>query len=87
MHYASRISWQEVEAAIEVADPELSILVFGECRNISIGQNGGARLQNLFPAESLRRQIEHAAPRQDVNIAISSEKLLYFGELRWSLAH
>src|SRR6266852_648254 len=81
MQDASGITRQKIEPAIKIADPQLAVLVLGQRGNITISQNGGAGLQNLFPSKSVGRQFEHAIPRQDVGAVFCPEELLHFLEI------
>src|SRR6266849_209576 len=85
MQDASGITRQKIEPTIKIPDTQLAVLVLGQRGNITISQNGGAGLQNLFPSKSVRREVEHAIPRQDVDAVFCPKELLHFREISRAL--
>ena len=79
MGRASVVERQNIEAAIEIADPEAPIRVRCQRGNIAVAENGRARLQQLHPSEATRvHTIEPVAGHRENRVA-GCEELAHFG--------
>src|SRR4029077_18456468 len=76
------VGGQEVDTAVEVADPETSRGIGGKRRDVAVGEDGRTRFEHALPSESAGiHAIKPVAGDGKHGIA-RHEKLTHFGQFR-----
>src|SRR5262249_3164811 len=78
---ASRSGWQDVQAAIEVADPEAALAVDGERGNIAIRDGRLAGHEHLLPAPTVGFLLGNRGPRENPGPGFAGDDLLHCVQL------